>query len=109
MADILAPFAAALLLAYLLEPLCSLLERIGLPRALASLVAIVVGTVSVKIVAVVVVSIGCPNFTHNMTAPINGTFICLSIFESLNKFANFLALFSTINSLFVFCGKYLFL
>lgn len=56
MADILAPFAAAFLLAYLLEPLCSLLERIGLPRALASLVAIVVGTVSV----IGLVAVGLP-------------------------------------------------
>jgi predicted PurR-regulated permease PerM len=47
MADILAPFAAAFLLAYLLEPLCSLLEKTGLPRALASLAAIVVGTLLV--------------------------------------------------------------
>ena len=56
MADILAPFAAAFLLAYLLEPLCSLLTRAGLPRALASVAAIVVGTVGV----VGLVAIGLP-------------------------------------------------
>jgi len=47
MADLLAllaPFAAAFLLAYLLEPLCSLLERLGIPRVVASLMAIVLGT-----------------------------------------------------------------
>jgi predicted PurR-regulated permease PerM len=56
MADILAPFAAAFLLAYLLEPLCSLLTRSGLPRALASIVAIVVGTISV----IGLVAVGLP-------------------------------------------------
>lgn len=43
MADVLAPFAAALLLAYLLEPIARRVQRWGLPRALASLVAIALG------------------------------------------------------------------
>ena len=43
MADVLTPFAAALLLAYLLEPIARHAQRLGLPRALASVVAIAVG------------------------------------------------------------------
>ncbi|MGA1097193.1 MAG: AI-2E family transporter, partial [Burkholderiaceae bacterium] len=43
MTDILAPFIAALLLAYLLEPVASRLTNKGLPRSLSSLVAIVIG------------------------------------------------------------------
>ena len=43
MTDILAPFIAALLLAYLLEPVASRLTNRGLPRSLSSIVAIVIG------------------------------------------------------------------
>ncbi|MGA1155147.1 MAG: AI-2E family transporter [Burkholderiaceae bacterium] len=43
MTDILAPFIAALLLAYLLEPVASRLTNKGLARSLASIVAIVIG------------------------------------------------------------------
>ncbi|MGA0954701.1 MAG: AI-2E family transporter, partial [Burkholderiaceae bacterium] len=43
MTDILAPFIAALLLAYLLEPVASRLTNKGLARSLSSIVAIVIG------------------------------------------------------------------
>ncbi len=43
MTEILAPFIAAFLLAYLLEPFASLLTAKGIPRSLSSLVAIVLG------------------------------------------------------------------
>ena len=54
MTDALAPFAAALLLAYLLEPIARRLTGLGLPRAFSSVVAILVGLV----VVVSMVSIG---------------------------------------------------
>lgn len=55
MADVLTPFAAALLLAYLLEPIARQVQRWGLPRALASVVAILVGLLlCVGLVAIVI-------------------------------------------------------
>lgn len=55
MAEVLTPFAAALLLAYLLEPIARISQGWGLPRALASLVAIAIGLLlCVGLVAVVV-------------------------------------------------------
>jgi predicted PurR-regulated permease PerM len=45
MTDILAPFIAALLLAYLLEPVASFFTKRRLPRSLSSLVAIALGVV----------------------------------------------------------------
>lgn len=58
----LAPFAAALLLAYLLEPIARGLTQRGLPRALSSIVAILVGLVMV----VALVSIGVPVVSHEI-------------------------------------------
>ena len=43
MTEILAPFIAAVLLAYLLEPAASRLTQKGLPRSLSSLLAIAMG------------------------------------------------------------------
>lgn len=55
LAEVLTPFAAALLLAYLLEPIARIAQRWGLPRALASLMAIAIGLLlCVGLVAVVV-------------------------------------------------------
>ncbi len=55
MADVLTPFAAALLLAYLLEPIARQVQRWGAPRALASVVAILVGIMlCIGLVAVVI-------------------------------------------------------
>jgi len=47
MTEALAPFFAALLLAYLLEPLAARFQSLGMARALASLAAIVVGLILV--------------------------------------------------------------
>ncbi|MGA1041022.1 MAG: AI-2E family transporter [Burkholderiaceae bacterium] len=58
----LAPFAAALLLAYLLEPIARGLTQRGLPRALSSIVAILVGLV----IVVAMVSIGVPVVSHEI-------------------------------------------
>ncbi|MDP4669052.1 MAG: AI-2E family transporter, partial [Burkholderiaceae bacterium] len=58
----LAPFAAALLLAYLLEPIARRLTGLGLPRAFSSVVAILVGLVAV----VSMVSIGVPVVSHEI-------------------------------------------
>ena len=58
----LAPFAAALLLAYLLEPIARRLTGLGLPRAFSSVVAILVGLV----VVVSMVSIGVPVVSHEI-------------------------------------------
>ena len=62
MTDALAPFAAALLLAYLLEPIARRLTGLGLPRAFSSVVAILVGMVAV----VSMVSIGVPVVSHEI-------------------------------------------
>ena len=62
MTDALAPFAAALLLAYLLEPIARRLTGLGLPRAFSSVVAILVGLVAV----VSMVSIGVPVVSHEI-------------------------------------------
>ena len=62
MTDALAPFAAALLLAYLLEPIARRLTGLGLPRAFSSVVAILVGLV----VVVSMVSIGVPVVSHEI-------------------------------------------
>ena len=62
MTDALAPFAAALLLAYLLEPIARRLTGLGLPRAFSSAVAILVGLV----VVVSMVSIGVPVVSHEI-------------------------------------------
>ena len=62
MTDALAPFAAALLLAYLLEPIARRLTGLGLPRAFSSVVAILVGLVAV----VSMVSIWVPVVSHEI-------------------------------------------
>lgn len=62
MTDALAPFAAALLLAYLLEPIARRLTGLGLPRAFSSVLAILVGLVAV----VSMVSIGVPVVSHEI-------------------------------------------
>jgi predicted PurR-regulated permease PerM len=62
MTDALAPFAAALLLAYLLEPVARRLTGLGLPRAFSSVVAILVGLV----VVLSMVSIGVPVVSHEI-------------------------------------------
>lgn len=62
MTDALAPFAAALLLAYLLEPIARRLTGLGLPRAISSVVAILVGL----LVVVSMVSIGVPVVSHEI-------------------------------------------
>lgn len=62
MTDALAPFAAALLLAYLLEPIARRLTGLGLPRGFSSVVAILVGLV----VVVSMVSIGVPVVSHEI-------------------------------------------
>jgi predicted PurR-regulated permease PerM len=62
MTDALAPFAAALLLAYLLEPIARRLTGLGLPRAFSSVVAILGGLV----VVVSMVSIGVPVVSHEI-------------------------------------------
>ena len=62
MTDALAPFAAALLLAYLLEPIARRLTGLGLPRAFSSVVAILVGLV----VVVSMVSIRVPVVSHEI-------------------------------------------
>ncbi|MFM1880015.1 MAG: hypothetical protein RLZZ344_249 [Pseudomonadota bacterium] len=57
MTEALAPFFAALLLAYLLEPLAGRFESLGVARSLASLAAIVVGLVLVVGLAAIAVPI----------------------------------------------------
>lgn len=62
--DILAPFAAAFVLAYVLEPLCARLVAWGIPRALASLLAMALGIVVLGLLVLVAV----PLITHEIGA-----------------------------------------